>query len=299
MEPDNFKRQTNGQPSPRPFYPNSQQPRPVNDMAVPRPRPTADFGTRPIRPMQPMSSIPQRPAQNLRQQPNLTPTQPRPANVSQAARPAQAFQPIQQQQTSQFNTDFSPQNSPHKRAREKRQLLKVGKLSFALCVVLVLIVGGLILSSVGQDKAQPAAKAQNNVPAVKPVEQPSFTAYFPNPLPNGLAVAKGSITYYKDSFTFIIEQGGQKSFFVYEQPSSTDPDFSSLKSKLAAPQNISLSVGQGIEGSLDNGTVTAVKTDRNTIIIINCTKIVCSTAPRDIISSMQITSDLSNLRSNN
>jgi hypothetical protein len=118
-------------------------------------------------------------------------------------------------------------------------------------------------------------------------------------MPPGLDAFKGSITYYKDSFTFILEQNGQKSFFIYEQPASTDPDFNSLKSKLAAPKNIALTTGQGVEGGLDSGTVTAVKTDKNTIIIVDCVKAVCSTTAHDIISNMQINSDLESLRKAN
>lgn len=115
-------------------------------------------------------------------------------------------------------------------------------------------------------------------------------------MPDNLTISKGSIAYYKDSFTFILEQGGKKNFFIYEQPGSTDPDFSSLKSRIVAPQNIALSVGQGVEGTLDAGTVTAVKTDKNTIMIVDCTKPVCSTVPRDLLSSMQVVTDLDSLR---
>jgi hypothetical protein len=197
------------------------------------------------------------------------------------------------------NTDFSPQNSPHQRTKKKLELPKPSKLSLLLGSIAIIILAGLVVSSVWQSKPDSTAKAQNKAPSVKPLEQPSFTTYYPSAMPDGLNLAKGSISYYKNSFTFILEQGGQKSFFVYEQPASTDPDFTGLKSKLAAPQSIALSVGQGIEGGLDNGTVTAIKTDKNTIIMVNCTKVVCSTAPRDIISSMQVNSDLASLKNSN
>jgi len=305
MGPDNFTQQPNSQSSPRP----------INGMAPQRPqRPMQDFGSRqqqPMRPMQPMRPVApqQRPMQNMQpQQPRYAPapqpiTQQRPPNLNPQPyynqRPvpqSQPFQPQPPQQAAPINTDFSPKTSPHQKAKKKLQLPKTSKLSFALGMVFVAIVAGLLFTNIGKDSPQPKASAQKPGPSQKPLEQPSFTTYYPSPLPDGLSLSKGSIAYYKNSFTFILEQAGKKSFFVYEQPASTDPDFSSLKSRIVAPQSIALSVGQGIEGSLDNGTVTAVKTDKNTIMIVDCSKTVCSTLPREILSNMQVNSDLVNLK---
>jgi hypothetical protein len=305
MGPDNFTRQPNGQP---------QRPRPMNNMAQRRPmQPMQDFGPRrqqPLRPMQPMNP---QPSQNMQPQPSYGPMpQQRPLNPApqphpnqlpqpqlQPFRPQQPLQSQPYQQEAPVSTDFSPQNSQYKKAEKKFRILRPSKLSFVMGTAFILIVAGLLFTNIGKDTAQPKATAQKAAPAQKPLEQPDFTTYFPNPLPDGLSVAKGSISYYKNSFTFILEQSGKKSFFVYEQPASTDPDFSSLKSRIAAPQNIALSVGQGVEGTLDNGTVTAVKTDKNTIMIIDCSKTVCSTLPREILSNMQVNSDLDSLRKNN
>jgi hypothetical protein len=305
MGPDNFVKQPNSQP--REAY--QPQQRLQNGMVPQRPaRPTQGFSSPNMRPMQPMRPIPQRPIQNTQQNPYPDPGM-RPTNQQRPDSPYGSFQqdfrrqpqahqsqPFQPAAVSGVNTDFSPKNSPHQKPKKRFAISKPSKLSFVLGTVMIMLIAGLTFTSFGRDTAQPKAKAQNTAPTQKPLESPSFTPYFPSSLPDGLSVVKGSLSYYKESFTFILEQGGQKSFFVYEQPASLDPDLANLKTKLAAPQNISLSVGQGIEGSLDNGTVTAVKTDKNTVLIINCTKAVCSTAPRDILSSMQVSTDLDGLR---
>jgi hypothetical protein len=244
------------------FNPNNPE-RPYTGQPVTRP--TQDFGQRPTqRSMQPMQDMRPRPMSPQ------TPTNfaPRPANQF----PANNYQ------------DF----------RHRKKFLAVAFVVIALGAASFLFMAG---GNSNNEKSK--VTAQNNQPTIKPLEKPGFTTYYPSPMPDGLQVAKGSVSYYKDSFTFIIEQGGIKSYFVYEQPANSDPDLNTLKSKLAAPKGIALTIGQGIEGSMDNGTVTAVKTDKNTNIIINCTKPVCSTAPRDILSNMQVNDSLENIKHGN
>jgi hypothetical protein len=260
--------------------PNGPTQRPISDFGRPlqRPeqRPVDDFG-----PRQSQSSYSPPTQQSVKrsvnqQQPPMQPisrlanTQPQPVNGPMT------FQP--------------PKKAKH--GKTKKILAFAG-------VAVVIAAGSFIFMNSQNNNRDSVAKAQGKQPAIKPLESPGFTTYYPTSMPDGLKATKGSITYYKDSFTFILEQGGQKSFFVYEQPASTDPDLNTLKGKLAAPKDISLTIGKGIEGGLDNGIITAVKTDKGTILIVSCTRVVCSTAPRDILSNMQTNSDLEALRKAN
>jgi hypothetical protein len=275
------------------FNPNNPE-RPYTGQPVTRP--TQDFGQRPTqRSMQPMQDMRPRPMSPQ------TPTNfaPRPANqfpannyqdFRQAQRPPSP-QAIQQTAPQQGPLSFAPPK-PDKKNRKKF-------LAVAFVVIALGAASFLFMAGGNSNNEKSKVTAQNNQPTIKPLEKPGFTTYYPSPMPDGLQVAKGSVSYYKDSFTFIIEQGGIKSYFVYEQPANSDPDLNTLKSKLAAPKGIALTIGQGIEGSMDNGTVTAVKTDKNTNIIINCTKPVCSTAPRDILSNMQVNDSLENIKHGN
>jgi hypothetical protein len=255
------------------------------------------------RPMQqrPMNDFAPRPSAQLRPMHSPTPPQPamqRPANTAQpykqmrpGANPAYA-QPAQQPQQPAQPMTFEP---PKK--KKKISLKKI--LSTSMVAAILLACSFVFIATGDKQSNKTTVKAQNGQPAVKPLEKTDFTPYYPNPLPPGLKARKSSITFYKDSFTFVLEQGGQKAFFVYEQPESTDPGLSTLKSKLAAPKDIALTIGSGIEGGLDNGTVTAVKTDKNTIIIVDCIKAVCSTTAHDILSNMQVNTDLDALRKAN
>jgi hypothetical protein len=294
MEPNDYLNQNNnpGQP-----YPTQPMQRPAqNSGQRPAPRPMQGFGGPQQRPTQPTQDL--RPRPRAPQQVNNyapQPANPRPANYNQPyIQQQRPFSPQPQQQqppTPQGPLNFEP-------PKKKKKILR--KIITSTALVLVLGLCSFLFFVAGKstdDKSK--VTAQNNQPSVKPLEKPEFTTYFPSPMPTGIKVAKGSISYYKDSFTYIFEQGGQKTFFVYEQPATTDPDLNTLKSKLAAPKGIALTLGQGIEGSLDNGTVTAVKTDKNTNIIINCIKTVCSTAPRDILSSMQVNDDLETIKKGN
>jgi hypothetical protein len=263
--------------------PNGPAQRPISDFGRPlqRPiqRPVNDFGPR--QPQNTYSQPAQQSTRPLNQQQPFAQPAPRPVDAQPNPRPQPPNEPM----------TFQP---PKKAKRGKTKKI------LALTGVVALIAAGSFVFMNGQHNSQSSvAKAQGKQPAIKPLENPGFTTYYPNPMPDGLKATKGSITYYKDSFTFVLEQGGEKSFFVYEQPANTDPALSTLKGKLAAPKDISLTIGKGIEGGLDNGTITAVTTDKGTILIVSCTKVVCSTAPRDILSSMQVNADLENIRNSN
>jgi hypothetical protein len=239
-----------------------------------------------------------RPAMQPRPSNNLRPPQPLPRSVH----PQPAHHTSQPQTTHSQVANHEPPKrlsfEPPKKPKKSIKKLLFKKSSLAILAVVLI---GLAVAFVGlmHSHKESDTVAKSTQPSIKPLEKPSFTVYFPSNMPEGLKASKESISYYKESFTFILEQGGKKSFFVYEQPASTDPDFSNLKSRIVAPHDISLSTGHGVEGTLDAGTVTAVKTDKNTILIVNCTKNVCSTLPRDILSNMQINTDLESLRQSN
>jgi hypothetical protein len=226
---------------------NSNNPYPQR----PAQRPMNDFG-----PMQP-SPMQQRPVNNLRPVQNFAPPQPtqnRPAvphnPYAQPPNYQQPPQPYAQPQQPAQPLTFEPP--------KKARRISFKKVISVSMVALVLVACSYVFFATGDNTSKKTTvKAQNSQPSIKPLESTGFSTYYPNPMPPGLEAFKGSITYYKDSFTFILEQNGQKSFFIYEQPASTDPDFNSLKSKLAAPKNIALTTGQGVEGGLDSGTVTA------------------------------------------
>lgn len=244
-----------------------------------RPRPMNDFN-RPMqpnlapRPMQKPASVPQ----------NMQQPRPAPAPQQNAYRPSPA--PAQQSQSLNFNPP----------TKQKRQLSKRQKLALA-GVAVVLILGSFVfINSKGHGSTQ---KTTAQPATAKPFEKPQFTTYYPSPMPAGLQTAKGSIAYYKDSFTFIVEQIAQKKFFVYEQPSATDPGLNSLKSKLTAAKAISLPGGKGIEGAMGTRTMTAVTTKDNTILMVSCSLPACGTTSEQILSNMQLNSDLDSLSRNN
>jgi hypothetical protein len=287
MDPDKRLNQNN---SANPWQPRPAQ-RPMQEFGPARPRPVQ----RPMNDFAPRTVAPQHPAQGFKP--------PRPLS---AQRPVNTARPFPQMQNQMHQTSHQPAGTQQTakpmtfEAPKQKRSIGLKKILSLSTVALLLIACSYVFIATGNDGAnKSSAKAQNRQPSIKPLENTGFTTYYPSPLPPGLKPMKGSITYYKDSFTFILMQNGQKSFFVYEQPASTDPDFNSLKSKLVAPKNIALTIGQGVEGGLDNGTVTAVKTDKNTIMIIDCSKTVCSTLPREILSNMQVNSDLDSLRKNN
>jgi hypothetical protein len=268
----------------------------------PQQRPMNDFGPASPRQMQrPMNDFAPRPASSERPMQSFRPQQP------SAQRPASMPDPYRQMQPQMAPAASRPSYMPAKPAQpmsfeppKTKRKLGFKKILSVSSVALLLIACSYVFIATGNDGSKKStAKAQNSQPAIKPLESAGFTTYYPSPLPTGLTPTKGSITYYKDSFTFILQQNGQKSFFVYEQPASTDPGFNSLKGKLAAPKSIALTIGQGIEGGLDNGIITAVKTDKNTIIMVDCVKAVCSTTAHDILSNMQVNDKLEELRKSN
>jgi hypothetical protein len=279
-----------GQNNPPNSYAPQHAQRPMNDFGPARPQPQ-----RPVNGYAPRPASPQRPMQGYS---SPQPSMQRPANAPNPYQQMNYQQPAASSQPSSLQTQ--PANPMTFEPPKKKRKLGFKKIMSVSALALLLVACSYVFIATGNDGSKKStAKAQNNQPAIKPLESTGFTTYFPSPLPTGLAPMKGSITYYKGSFTFILNQNGQKSFFVYEQPANTDPGFNSLKSKLAAPKSIALTIGPGIEGGLDNGTITAVKTDKDTIIIVDCVKTVCSTTAHDILSNMQINNSLEELRKSN
>lgn len=244
-------------------------------------RPTHDFGPR-------SQQRAQGHITDLRPQAQQPLNKPLPPSPQQPIFAPQQATPVSTQTSKSL--DFSPP------AKKKRQISKPSKTFIALGVAIALVVGSFVF--INSKNRAPATQPKSQQETRKPFETPSFTTYYPNPMPAGLSIVKGSIAYYKDSFTFIMQQNDQK-FFVYEQPAATDPNLASLKSKLAAPKKLTLSVGQGVEGSLDIRTITALKTDKGTNITISCSKAACNTISRQILSNMKLNSDLASLRNAN
>jgi hypothetical protein len=301
MGPDDFSR-----PRPHPHQPRQQHPpqRPMQDFGPrrmpqqPSGRPFLHPNQRPQQPMNdfaPLPHAPQRPAHNLGPQPPSA----RPVHALRphpAPRPQHDSQPAHQRHMS-MEDDFLPiaRQEPREtgKTKGKRKVSLLDKVLIVVGVVALLAFASFSLATHKSGSSKSSAKG----PTSTPLAQPTFATYFPQSIPTGLSVSKSSITYSKGSFTFIIKQGGQNRLFVYEQPASTDPDFASLKSTLAAPKNITLSVGSGISGGLNTGTATAVKTNKNTIILVNYTNSTDDNLSKQILSSMKETSDLAGLRS--
>lgn len=247
----------------------------------PQQRPIHDFGPRPtqrvhgpITDLRPQAQQPLRQPVQRPQQPHHV-HQPQPQGASQTPKPA----------------DFSPP------AKKKRQLAKPRKAILAASTVAMLVVGSFIF--INSNNHTPASQTKAKQPTRKAFETPGFTTYYPNYLPTGLNTAKGSIAYYKDSFTFIIAQAGQNQFFVYENPASSDPGLKTLRGTLTAPKDITLTTGKGIQGTLDVRTIIAVTTDKGTILRISCSKAGCGTTAKQILNSMQSGDSAENLRRSN
>jgi hypothetical protein len=279
-------------------------------------------GQRPIQRQQPMGPTKQqaqfsdfgpRPAQNFRSQPANAPGPglrpaasqagavrtandfaPRPAAFSmpQQANPAAQPAPRAQYQnpTEEYIT-LNAQQVAQNQAPKKARMSKTKKLLLAAPALLLVVAGGFALSTNDHGAPKTTKAHATSVPLVPP----EFSVFFPKSLPSGLSTSKGSITYTKSSFTFIIKQGGQNQFFVYERPASSDPDFASLKTTLIAPKSITLTVGPGISGGLNTGTVTAIKIE-NTMVMINSLNTNNDDAAKNILANMQVTNDLNSLR---
>jgi hypothetical protein len=211
-----------------------------------------------------------------------------PARHAQPARhhPQKPARSTQQTAQPQPQVDLTP---PPKK-KKKLGLQKNNKLFLSLCVLAVFLIGFFV----------PNTPDKTNQPAQIPLVPPEFTVYYPNPMPEGLSTTKKSIVYSKNSFSFIMKQEGENRYFVNEEPASTDPGFTSLKAGISAPKAFSTTLGAGVTGSLDSGTVSAVKTDKNTTIVINCVKTTtCFATSQQIFSAMQVNTNVDSLRRGN
>jgi hypothetical protein len=247
----------------RPDRPN--QPRPLQPNQ-PRPRQAMDDFSQPTRQASQPLATPRRQAQPTQQQKSAADT---PADLKQQA------------------DDYKKQKKDHRSSKLKRRILIAG-------VPLLLLAGIFVFVVVKGDSKKPTTQTQ-----AKPLVPPEFTIYYPNPMPDGLNTTKNSINYSKGSFSFILQQNGQNHFFVNEQPASIDPDFSVLKGQITAPTSITTTLGPGITGTVDGGTITASKTDKNTLITVNCVKITCEPLSEQILSNMQVNDNVDSLRHSN
>lgn len=142
----------------------------------------------------------------------------------------------------------------------------------------------------GQSKPQTSTASSVAVP-------PTFTVYYPaSVLPSGLLANKSSIGYSQDSFNFAVAQNGQEQFYVYEQPAGNNFSFQRLKVRLGSPTEITTGLGSGIFGTIGTNLVTAVKTDKNTLIILNCTALACTVPSKQIIESLKVNTNPTQIR---
>ncbi len=142
-----------------------------------------------------------------------------------------------------------------------------------------------------QQLTQNQAKPQTSTASSTPVP-PTFPVYYPaSALPSGLLTDKSSIGYSQDAFNFAVTQNGEDRFYIYEQPAGNNFSFQRLKVRLGSPTDITTDLGSGIFGTIGTNLVTAVKTDRNTLIILNCTALACTVPSKQIIESLRINSD--------
>lgn len=135
-----------------------------------------------------------------------------------------------------------------------------------------------------------ATKPQASTAAAKS-GPPSFTVYYPSAAPPGLSLDKSSIAYSPDSFTFAAAQNGENQFFIYEQPAGNNFSYQRLKVRLGSPLDADTSLGKGIIGTIGTNLVTAVNTDKNTLIILNCTALACAAPSKQIIDSLKVNTD--------
>ncbi|HSW79003.1 MAG TPA: hypothetical protein VLF88_03255 [Candidatus Babeliales bacterium] len=133
------------------------------------------------------------------------------------------------------------------------------------------------------NKSGQSVKSKSTTPS-----PPNFIVYYPSNLDPEMQVDKSSIAYSKDSFSFTVEQAGQKSFFVNEQPAEANFSYQRLKVRLNNPTEINTALGKGVLGTISTGLITTVKSDKNTLIIINCTALQCAAPSLSLIAAMQI-----------
>ncbi len=140
------------------------------------------------------------------------------------------------------------------------------------------------------------SSGQQTTPRSSAPGPPTFTVYYPVNPPTDLTVDKSSITYSKDSFIFSLKLGGQNAFFVDEQPAGNNFSYQRLKVRLGSPTDIDTPLGPGIFGTISDNFVTAVKTNKNTLIIINCQAIACTVPTKNLIGSLQINTNPTHIR---
>ncbi|HSX18342.1 MAG TPA: hypothetical protein VLE51_03235 [Candidatus Saccharimonadales bacterium] len=127
-------------------------------------------------------------------------------------------------------------------------------------------------------------------------EAPAFTVYYPSSPPQSLTVDKSTITYSKNSFSFNLAQNGQDQFYVNEQPAGDNFSYQRLKARLGSPNETNTALGMGIFGTIGVNFITAVRTDKNTLIIVNCAALECGVPSKNLINSMQINNTPTRLR---
>lgn len=156
-------------------------------------------------------------------------------------------------------------------------------------IIVILPVAYLFANHSHSKQTTPSVKGVQTIN--NPADKPTFSIYYPSPTPSELNLVADSVVYAKDTLSFILGQNNQKTLFVNEQPIDASFSFDSYKNKLTSPKSYQSTVGTGVFGGLDKGTVTAIKTDKNTLITVNCVGSNCSTITKQLLDDMQIITD--------
>lgn len=127
-------------------------------------------------------------------------------------------------------------------------------------------------------------------------QPPEFTVYYPTKPPAGLSVDEQSIDYSKNYYNFALKQDGENHFFIYEQPAEELFSYQRLKVKMGTPTEIDTKLGKALIGTIGTNFVTAFKTDKNTLIIINCTALACASPSKVLLESLRINDNPTNIR---
>lgn len=187
-------------------------------------------------------------------------------------------------------------HKPHHQTKDKKRDINPSKFAKIAGTLAVVLIAAVVLLAVTHHHSKKSV-AVKSVETAAPYEQPAFPIYFPVNLPSGsgVAVDKKLIAYYKDVFSFILEQDGKKAYFIDEN-SAGSSSLNDLKVQIKSPQNFISTLGPGISGAFGQGAITAVQTKDNTIIKVSCGSPGCAVISKKIIDSMQPVSNPASLK---
>lgn len=164
-----------------------------------------------------------------------------------------------------------------------------------ITAVLLVLVPAIFITSPWTNKTVDNQPKKINNSASLPFSDINFTVYTPTFIPQGLTLNRASIVHTKDSVTFNLTEDGEARFFVQQQALDGSFSFNELKKKLISPTDFGTFLGQGVIGGLGSGMITALKTNDDTLIIVNCVNTVCASASKRLVENMRIATSYSQL----